>query len=281
MDLEAPNFALEAPRQRFNDALNTVATAARGALATNEFYDLVAIRLSEAVQAVAVAIWSVNASGEITLARGFQLDKVGLLDDPSGQAEHQLLLQRVVDGGPAQVVEPHFKEHGEGAGNPTPLTLLLGPLMIDQKVDAVLEVFQRPDVPGSTQALQLRFLLQICGLASDYLRTAELRQLAARQSLGEHVESYVQEVHRNLDTRPTCYAIANEGRRLIECDRLSVAIKQGRRFVVEAVSGQDTFNARASEIVALNRLATAVGRAGDEIWYAGDAADLPPQIEEV
>src|SRR5205823_1153859 len=113
-----------------------------------------------------------------------------------------------------------------------------------------------------------RFVLQICGLASDYLRTAKIRELVERQTLWEHVATYVQEIHRGLDRHATCYAIANEGRRLIECDRLSVAVMRGRRLVVEAVSGQDTLNPRSSAIAALNRLASTVGAAGDELWYS-------------
>jgi hypothetical protein len=64
--------------------------------------------------------------------------------------------------------------------------------------------------------------------------------------------------HASLDPKATAYTIANEGRRLIECDRVSVAILKGRKCVIEAVSGQDTFDKRSNTVSMLAHLATAV-----------------------
>ena len=45
-------------------------------------------------------------------------------------------------------------------------------------------------------------------------------------------------VHQKLESRETAYTIANEGRRLIGCDRVTVVLRKGGRYVVEAISGQ-------------------------------------------
>ena len=76
------------------------------------------------------------------------------------------------------------------------------------------------------------------------------------------------------------YAIANEGRRLIDCDRTSVAIGTGRNCRVKAVSGLDSIERRAEQVKNLGSLASTVIRAGQPLWYAGEDADLPPQIEK-
>ncbi len=68
----------------------------------------------------------------------------------------------------------------------------------------------------------------------------------------------------------TAYTIANEGRRLIDCDRVSVAIKQGRKCFIEAVSGQDLFDKRSNTVTLLGELATAVVATGEPVWYTGD-----------
>ena len=74
--------------------------------------------------------------------------------------------------------------------------------------------------------------------------------------------------------------IANEGRRLIECDRVSVAIRRGRKCRIEAVSGQDLFDKRSNTVRLLGELATKVVETGDTIWYTGDTTDMAPQVEE-
>jgi biotin carboxyl carrier protein len=85
---------------------------------------------------------------------------------------------------------------------------------------------------------------------------------------------------KKLDVRQTAYTIANEGRRLIGCDRVSVAIRHGGSCRIEAVSGQDTFDKRSNVTVLLGKLASAVVKTGEEIWYSGDTSDFAPQVEE-
>ena len=87
-------------------------------------------------------------------------------------------------------------------------------------------------------------------------------------------------VHKGLDATNTAYTIANEGRRLIDCDRVSVAINRGRKCTIEAVSGQDTFDKRSNVVTLLNRLASAVVATGETVWYTGDTSMMAPQVEE-
>ncbi len=87
-------------------------------------------------------------------------------------------------------------------------------------------------------------------------------------------------VHDNLELRDTAYTIANEGRQVIECDRVSVAIKKGGSCKVIAISGQDTIESRSNIVAALNKLTSRVVAAGDPLWYDGSLEDLPPQLEE-
>jgi hypothetical protein len=80
--------------------------------------------------------------------------------------------------------------------------------------------------------------------------------------------------------KETACIVANEGRRLIGCDRVSIAIKKGRKCKVQAISGQDTIENRSNIVTALNNLATRVVAAGEPLWHDGATEDLPPQIEE-
>ena len=87
-------------------------------------------------------------------------------------------------------------------------------------------------------------------------------------------------VHENLDVRETAYTIVNEGRRLIGCDRVSVAIKRGRTCKVEAISGQDTIESRSNVVTALGMWRRGWSRRASRCGTTGANGDLPPQVEE-
>ncbi len=275
------NLALDAPRQEFGESLNNIARATRGFLAVDDFYDFILSRAVDSLQAVGGAIWVLNAEGQITLVRSVQIDVSHLFQNADDEIKHQQMLERLLAGDSPQVIAPHDYNQEGDAENPTNYCVILGPLMIDQRVDGVVEIFQQPETPEQLHSQHLRFVMQVCGLTSDYLRTLKIRDFAERQAVWEHVETFVREVHGSLDCSTTCYAVANEGRRLLDCDRLSVALKRGRSYVIQAVSGQDTINPRSEAITLLNRLASSVGATGDEVWYSGDTAELSPQIEEL
>ena len=143
----------------------------------------------------------------------------------------------------------------------------------------VVEVFQRPTSGPASQRGYLRFMSQMCAIASEYLKGRQLQQLSDKQSLFARADQFARAVHESLDPTTTAFTIANEGRRLIGCDRVSVALKRGNRCVIEAVSGQDTMDSRANTVTLLGTLATAVVRNGETLWYTGPSDDLPPQIE--
>ncbi|HEX5446504.1 MAG TPA: HlyD family efflux transporter periplasmic adaptor subunit, partial [Pirellulales bacterium] len=120
----------------------------------------------------------------------------------------------------------------------------------------------------------------MCDLAGEYLKSRKLQHFTDRQALWAQLEQFTRLVHKGLDPTDTAYTIANEGRRLIECDRVSVAVCRGRRPKIEAVSGQDTFDKRSNTILLLTRLAKAVLATGETMWYTGDTSMMAPQVEE-
>ena len=105
------------------------------------------------------------------------------------------------------------------------------------------------------------------------------RQLDQRQTQWQQLVQFVQAIHASLDVQATGYAVVNEGRRLIECDRLSLAISYGRRCRIAAVSGLDSIDRRAAEVKRLGRLAETVLRTGEPLWYTGESGELAPQID--
>ncbi|CAN0348051.1 unnamed protein product, partial [Ectocarpus sp. 4 AP-2014] len=150
----------------------------------------------------------------------------------------------------------------------------------DQGAQGVVEVFQRSGGRPQVQQGYLRFLLQVCTLAGDYLRSRRLTHLADKQTLWEQLESFTRLAHDRLDVKEASYTICNEGRRLIGADRVTVAVGKGRRPKIEAISGQDNFDTRSNVSTLLTKVARAVTKTGEDVWYTGDTSKLAPQVEK-
>lgn len=272
---------VEQTKQQIRNLVREIAQISKSEIGPQEFYDAVLNRIVSALAAVGGAVWTVSESGQLALEYQINLRETRLAENEDDQVRHGRLLRNVITTGEGQLVAPHSGSgNPEEGSNPTDFLLVLGPLKTANETAGVLEIFQRPGSNPTVQRGYLRFLLQMCELASEYLKSRKLQHFTDRQALWAQLENFTRLVHQGLDRRTTAYTIANEGRRLIECDRVSVAIKRGRNCNIEAISGQDTFDKRSNTVQLLNHLATSVVATGDTVWYTGDTSMMAPQVEE-
>jgi len=80
-------------------------------------------------------------------------------------------------------------------------------------------------------------------------------------------------------TNEVAVIAANECRRLLGADRLSIAEKYGPRVKIQAVSGQQTVSARSNAIRLLSQLTEKVLATGEKLSFTGDTQKFPPQFE--
>jgi multidrug efflux pump subunit AcrA (membrane-fusion protein) len=281
---------IEQTKQQIRSLVAEIARLSKTEVAPEEFYGEFLSRVVSALAAVGGAVWALNPEGQLALQFQINLQEAQLRQDETVQAQHARLLYKALGSSEGMLVPPHSGpgqseaiDQFEGetpAANPTAFLLVLGQLKTDLETVGVVEIFQRADSGPSTQQGYLRFLLQMCALAGDFLKSHQLRHFSHRQTLWSQLEDFTRVVHASLEPRETAYTIANEGRRLIECDRVSVAIRKGKKCVIEAISGQDLFDKRSNTVRLLGKLATAVVASGDTVWYTGDTRDLPPQVED-
>jgi multidrug efflux pump subunit AcrA (membrane-fusion protein) len=272
---------IEQTKQQIRSLVGEISQLAKSEISPEEFYSEFLTRVVSALAAVGGVVWTANQDGQLALQYQINLQETRLREDEEAQAQHGRMLYKVFSGGEGMLVPPHSgSEDGQQAGNPTDFLLVFGLLKTDLETVGVVEIFQRSDAASSAQKGYLRFLGQMCELAADFLKSHQLRHFSDRQVLWTQLEDFTRMVHASLDPRETAYTIANEGRRLIECDRLSVAIRRGKHCKIEAISGQDVFDKRSNVVRLLGRLATAVTASGDAVWYSGDTHDLAPQVEK-
>ena len=277
---------IEQTKQLIRSLVGEIAQLSKSDVAPEEFYGQFLPRVVSALAAVGGAVWTTNSEGRLALQYQVDLQKTQLRElNEQDQLRHGRLLYKALADGEGQLVPPHSgpgetNGDSEQAANPTDCLLVLGPLKTDADALGVVEIFQRTEAGPATQQGYLRFLAQMCDMAGEFLKSHQLRHFSTRQVLWTQLEDFTHRVHASLDPRETAYTIANEGRRLIECDRVSVAVRKGNKCVITAVSGQDVFNARSNTVRLLGKLASAVVVTGDPVWYTGDTRDMAPQVED-
>ncbi|TWT46416.1 efflux RND transporter periplasmic adaptor subunit [Botrimarina hoheduenensis] len=283
--------AVARAKREIQSILQQIGGLSRSDISQDRYYEELLNKVVAALAAVGGAIWTLSESGGLQLSYQINLRQTGLIENPIAQSQHGRLVHRVLHGETGEVIAPHsgFSSDGQivpgdsddqAPANATDFLLVLAPVHNDQGPQGVVEVFQRPGARPQVQQGYLRFLEQSCELAGDYLRSRRLLHLADKQSLWEQLESFTRRAHEQLDIRQASYTIANDGRRLIGADRVTVATGHGGRLKIQAISGKDTFDSRSNVTTMLTKVARAVARTGEDVWYTGDTSDFAPQVEK-
>ncbi len=272
---------VEQTKQQIRTLINEIAELSRTDTPGEEYYPAVLKRIVDALAAVGGAMWLLDEDGQLKLSYQINVNQNLLEADGEDAEKHSKLLSRLFMRGQSELIPPHsMLGENQSEGNPSQYLLCVSPVATGKQTTGLIEVFQRADSAPNVQRGYLRFLDQMAGLVNEWLKGHNLQKVSDRQVMWQKADHFARLVHDNLELRDTAFTIANEGRQLIGCDRVSVAIKKGRKCKVEAISGQDTIEHRSNIVSALNALTTRVVSAGTSLWYDGSVEDLPPQLEE-
>ncbi len=159
------------------------------------------------------------------------------------------------------------------------LLLLIVPVLDrKQQIWGMLELLQRVNVGESARDGYLRFLEQLATLFSRWQEQHDLRQLSSHQDRWSQRMDLTREVHNSRGLSQTAYAIANETRRLLAADRVSVLSWSGNHTRMQAISSQDRFDNRSNVVKMLTRIADSVVRTDEPLWITGDTSQLSPSL---
>lgn len=271
---------VEQTKQQIRTIVGEIAQLSKLDITPDEYHGEFLHRVVSAMGALGGAVWTFE-EGALNLAYQVNIKELGLRNETDSQS-HARLLYRMLHGPESgTLVPPHSGIEGdEQSGNPTDHLLVFCPIRTELEVVGLIEIIQRHETTPDMQRGFLRFLAQVCLLATDFYKNRQLRYFGERQNLWTLLEEFTRTIHQSLNVQETTYTIANEGRKLIECDRVSIALRRGNRCKIVAVSGQDVVDKRATTVRLLGRLATAVVRAGEPVWYTGDTSNFAPQVEK-
>ncbi|HZT82369.1 MAG TPA: efflux RND transporter periplasmic adaptor subunit, partial [Gemmataceae bacterium] len=242
------------------------------------------MRVLTALAAPAGAVWLRTQHGNLQLQYQIQMAQAGLDRSEEARTSHDELLRQAVMQARPIFLPPHASAggaqgQGPAPGNPTDFILLLVPIVMGDQVAGLVEVWQAPDRHPSAIQGFLQFLVHMAELASRFLRNRLLGDMISQQTLWTQLESFARTIHGSLSPVEVAYLIANEGRRLIDCDRVSIGVRTGRRIVVEAISGADVVEKRSNLVQRQRALFEKVIAWGEKLVYTGSKDDsLPPDV---
>jgi hypothetical protein len=278
------NQDLEQERRRIAQRLEEVAKLCESNVPAGAFYGELLKRLLESLAAPAGAIWARNAQGHLILQFQINVKEVGLDKTEESRQSHEELLRQAVTQSKPFHLPPHsgvgVKEEGKvPAGNPTPYLLLIAPIMMNDQVAGLIEVWQGPNRPAQAITGYLQYMGFMAELSARYQRNQMMGQLVGQQQVWTQLESFARQVHSSLHPTEVSYLIANEGRRLVECDRIVVAVRHGSRPRIEAVSGADVVETRSNLVRLMRSLCEQVMKWGEKLVFSGTRDDsLPPKV---
>ena len=240
--------------------------------------------LSRAVRALAAsggAFWVPDAVDGFSLDASVDSSATSQVERLRRSPAHRELLEATLrEGEPRLVLPGEVAAGGEASSNPTDCLLLLCPIIVDSAPAGVglIEILQRGGDSPATEQSYLRLLAAFCDVAADFHRKRDLALWRERAARSSEVEQFSTAAHASLDVEATAAAIANDGRRFIQCDRVTlVELRRGQGRVL-AISGQADVDRRATTVQRLEELVWSVAATGQPLWHGTDARPLAPQI---
>ncbi|PAY18513.1 hypothetical protein CKO51_16030 [Rhodopirellula sp. SM50] len=265
----------------------TVLAIAAQSSGPTEFLEQIAGRWLTAFRADVVAVthpnWSapMMLASDAELARRLDADRIGNLLASSTPAATacDLPLQPASDSTLSETLSRALESTGPDSANQA--RGLHVRLMDGREPCAVLLIYADRHVPDvAVQIRQLRRLAEFadcCRIALHSYRDDHAKQQLPMTGNPADGERALRHFHRDLDVTGTAYRIANESRRVLSLDRVTVLVAKGSRLRVESVSGVAVVDRRANAIAAAETLAQRALVLGRPIKLPF-SDPLPPQL---
>jgi hypothetical protein len=275
---------IEQARRQINRLAEEIAHLSEADLAPSDYYGEFLQRVLQALAAPAGAVWLLTQQGNLQLQYQINMREVGLDRSKEGRESHDELLRQAITKGQPGMLPPHSglgpaEGNRPAPTNPTDYLILLAPIIVDKQCAGLVEIWQDPHRGADAQRGFLQFLVRMAGLAAGYTRNHQLRQMVGQQQVWTQLEAFARQIHNSLNPTEVAYVVANEGRRLVECDRVSVGLRTAGKTRVEAISGADVVEKRSNLVQLQRKLFDAVLVWGEKLVYTGTKDDaLPPNV---
>jgi len=272
----ADGNGLKQARDRILQAAREVEQLSRSDLSPGDFFSRFVGLLTSASGARAGAVWLRDGGGRLGCAAESGLEKLGFAGDEPLRAWNGEVLSSIVASGESGVHRPP-----ERNGTSDAPIVIAAALHAGERCAGAVELFHKSETSPEARVAHLQFVEQMCGYASRFLASREAVSPAGWLKFRDEFEALSLRMHRSLDVERVCAVVASDGRALLGCDRVSVAVARGRRMIVQAVSGQETVHRRSNLVRAMSHLAKTVSAARTPLFFTGQSEPLSPAVTRV
>jgi multidrug efflux pump subunit AcrA (membrane-fusion protein) len=241
------------------------------------FYGELLARATQPLGAANAAVW-LAADGDVpSLVCQTGLEHEALFRNEATQQQHLRLIADVARDGRSRsvmmvAVSPEGQDH-----DLRNYVLHLQPVVVEGDVAAIIQIV-RSEPRGSEASSQTPWpLVALAAIAASFhhLETVREKQQAARWMT--QFERFVTSIHASLHPRQIACAIADNGPPLLDCERLVVLLRRGRRYRVVAVTGQSKVHPRANAVRCAERLLKSLPHVSPITFYPDDATTFAPR----
>ena len=282
--------------------------SARSHVPSERFYSTLLEECVRALSAVGGAVWLRSAGGAMRPVAQIRWPGTDFAADDAARRAHEALLTAAVTRGEIMIIGPRAARsdatghdsaiHGptsQEAGNPTDHVLLMGPVQLtidvacsheprplaaESSTLAIIEILQRADASPAAYRGYEQFLAAVCELAADFHAYSELGRLRGSEGYRQQLLRLSAEAHRVVELPATVNTVANDGRRVVGCDRLNVLVARGRQMRLLGTSGVGHIERRSGAARRLEQLAELVRRTGEAAYYTDGQSDAHLPIAE-
>lgn len=261
--------ASESPASRcdidIEKLLGDLEALAAGSAGRRVFYDELLANLGYALDAEDASFWELRAG---------RLAPVRRAPTATDQPWEPWLIERLEECRAADrpMLIPYGRTAVSGAVLACPVHNASGPF-------AVLACRVPPVVEESTGQDYLAVGAAIAEIADQFELRSDVKRMKVAARRRQQLEAFLLRVHRAETGQDIVRELAEEGRRLLACDRVSVLVRSGARWRVAAVSGVEQHSPRSQAVSQMERLAHAALRAPQpELLWSTDT-ELAPQIQ--
>jgi hypothetical protein len=230
-----------------------------------------------ATQALAGAIWSV-AEVNYRLEKEVGLVQLGIGSDTQLQALHEAALEDATKRQSQNVSEGLTKRTFEAKAY-----RFFGCRDHESAYLVIELVHTENAVADSDETSIASFMAALSEIAKDFRNAQLLQRFQREEHLWSDFKAILPKLHSSIQLNETAYRIANEGRKFLQCDRLSVVRFDKGSSSILAVSGVATIEKRAKQVRSLEALVTIVVKSGQSFRHPSqemEASQLSQGLQE-
>ncbi|MCH9656773.1 MAG: efflux RND transporter periplasmic adaptor subunit [Planctomycetes bacterium] len=273
--------------QEIEELVLGLAQLSRSEIPSQKFYSELLDRAVRGMSALGGILWVPDSSGVLEIEQSLGLNPESNSEVPLSEeerAQHRLVLQEALQANQPATLAPRtgLSEQHQGK-NPFAENLILCPVKLlnhPETNTGILEVIHHPPKSFAAQDGYLRFISALCEIADDFCQHKQFQKLQEMETLWEEFESFSEHIHLHLNSQKTAYILANEGRILINCDRVSVLQRTGNSYRLIAASGVDAIERRSESVQRLEKLTGRIQSLNRPYWIMEADQKYPPQISE-